>query len=77
MMGSISESLFESELFGHRKGSFTGANEDRLGRFQAANGGTLFLDEVGNLPPHLRECSQQYIILLLLVRATECHHHRT
>ena len=53
-MGSISESLFESELFGHRKGSFTGANEDRLGRFQAANGGTLFLDEVGNLPPHLQ-----------------------
>ncbi|MDH4108387.1 MAG: sigma-54 dependent transcriptional regulator [Gammaproteobacteria bacterium] len=53
-MGSISESLFESELFGHRKGAFTGANEDRSGRFQAANGGTLFLDEVGNLPLHLQ-----------------------
>lgn len=53
-LGSISESLFESELFGHKKGSFTGANEDRLGRFQAANGGTLFLDEVGNLPLHLQ-----------------------
>ena len=53
-MGSISESLFESELFGHRKGAFTGANEDRLGRFQAADGGTLFLDEVGNLPLHLQ-----------------------
>ena len=53
-MGSISESLFESELFGHRKGAFTGANEDRLGRFQAANGGTLFLDEIGNVPLHLQ-----------------------
>ena len=53
-MGSISESLFESELFGHIKGAFTGANEDRLGRFQAADGGTLFLDEIGNLPLHLQ-----------------------
>jgi DNA-binding NtrC family response regulator len=53
-MGSISESLFESELFGHRKGAFTGANEDRIGRILAANGGTLFLDEVGNLPLHLQ-----------------------
>jgi len=53
-MGSISESLFESELFGHRKGAFTGANEDRLGRFQAADGGTLFLDEIGNLPLHMQ-----------------------
>ncbi|MEM9530442.1 MAG: sigma-54 dependent transcriptional regulator [Pseudomonadota bacterium] len=49
-LGSITESLFESELFGHRKGAFTGAVDDRLGRFQAASGGTLFLDEVGNLP---------------------------
>ncbi len=53
-MGSISETLFESELFGHRKGAFTDANEDRLGRIQAANGGTLFLDEIGNLPLHLQ-----------------------
>jgi len=53
-MGSISETLFESELFGHRKGAFTGADNDRLGRFQAADGGTLFLDEVGNLPSHLQ-----------------------
>ncbi|MDH3350164.1 MAG: sigma-54 dependent transcriptional regulator [Gammaproteobacteria bacterium] len=53
-MGSISESLFESELFGHRKGAFTGADDDRLGRFQAADGGTLFLDEIGNLQPHLQ-----------------------
>ncbi len=53
-MGSISESLFESELFGHRKGAFTGATDDRTGRFQAADGGTLFLDEIGNLPLHLQ-----------------------
>ena len=53
-MGSISESLFESELFGHRKGSFTDANEDRIGRILAANKGTLFLDEIGNLPLHLQ-----------------------
>ena len=53
-MGSISETLFESELFGHRKGAFTGASDDRAGRFQAAQGGTLFLDEIGNLPMHLQ-----------------------
>jgi DNA-binding NtrC family response regulator len=48
-MGSITESLFESELFGHRKGAFTGADTSRTGRFDAANGGTIFLDEIGNL----------------------------
>jgi len=53
-MGSISESLFESELFGHKKGAFTDASEDRLGRFQAADGGTIFLDEIGNLPLNLQ-----------------------
>lgn len=49
-LGSVAESLFESELFGHTKGAFTDAKGDRAGRFQAANGGTLFLDEIGNLP---------------------------
>jgi two-component system response regulator HydG len=49
-LGSISESLFESELFGHVKGAFTGAIADRKGRFETATGGTLFLDEIGNLP---------------------------
>jgi DNA-binding NtrC family response regulator len=48
-MGSLSETLFESEMFGHVKGSFTDAREDRAGRFETASGGTLFLDEIGNL----------------------------
>jgi DNA-binding NtrC family response regulator len=49
-MGALPESTFESELFGHRKGSFTDARSDRAGRFQTARGGTLFLDEIGNMP---------------------------
>ncbi|SIN82662.1 sigma-54 dependent transcriptional regulator [Algoriphagus halophilus] len=49
-LGSITQSLFESELFGHKKGSFTDAKEDRAGRFEQAHKGTLFLDEIGNLP---------------------------
>ncbi len=48
-LGAITETLFESELFGHKKGSFTDAKEDRPGRFELANNGTLFLDEIGNL----------------------------
>ncbi len=53
-VGAISETLFESELFGHIKGSFTDAKENRTGKFEAADKGTLFLDEIGNLPLSLQ-----------------------
>ena len=53
-MGAITDTLFESELFGHKKGAFTDAREDRPGRFELANGGTLFLDEIGNLTMSLQ-----------------------
>lgn len=52
--GAIPESLFESELFGHAKGSFTDAHSDKEGKFESADGSTLFLDEIGNIPLHLQ-----------------------
>lgn len=53
-LGSITETLFESEMFGHVKGSFTGAVGDHAGKFEQADGGTLFLDEIANIPPSLQ-----------------------
>jgi len=53
-MGAIPESLFESELFGHKKGTFTDAHSDRMGKMEAANNSTLFMDEIGNMPLHLQ-----------------------
>ena len=53
-VGALTDSLFESELFGYKKGAFTDAREDRIGRFEAAHGGTLFLDEIGNISPTMQ-----------------------
>ncbi len=64
-MGAIPESLFESELFGHKKGAFTDAHEDKAGKFEIANKGTLFLDEIGNLSHNL----QSKLLVVLQNRA--------
>ena len=60
-VGALTSTLFESELFGYKKGAFTDAKEDRIGRFEAAGGGTLFLDEIGNI-----DLSQQMRLLTVL-----------
>src|SRR6516165_7114305 len=64
---AIPENLLESELFGHEKGAFTGADRRRIGKFEQCNGGTLFLDEIGNMPPAL----QAKILRLLQEQAFE------
>ena len=66
--GAIPENLVESELFGHKKGAFTGASTDRIGKFEQANGGTLFLDEVTNLP----EMAQSKLLRVLEDRKIWC-----
>lgn len=73
--GAISESLFENEMFGHEKGSFTGATDKQVGKFEAANHGTLFLDEISNLPPSaqpklLRALEQRAVCRLGATRPT-------
>ncbi len=87
-LGAIAENLFESELFGYVKGSFTDAKKDRMGKFELANKGTLFLDEIGNVPFHLQSklltaIQNRYIIRIgsntpietniRLICATNCH----
>lgn len=70
-LGSLSENLFESELFGYAKGAFTDAKNDTIGRFENANGGTLFLDEIGNVPLHLQTKLLQAIQNKEIVRLGE------
>lgn len=70
-LGSLNENLFESELFGYKKGAFTDAKEDTVGRFEAANNGTIFLDEIGNLPLHLQAKLLQVIQNKEIIRLGE------
>ena len=72
-MGSLSESLFESEMFGHVKGAFTDAREDRAGRFETADEGTLFLDEIGNIPLSSQAKLLQVIQNREVIRVGEHH----
>lgn len=70
-VASLSESLFESEMFGHVKGAFTDAREDRIGRFESAHEGTLFLDEIGNIPLTIQAKLLQVIQNRELIRVGE------
>ncbi|NBL65930.1 response regulator [Flavobacterium sp. NST-5] len=70
-LGSLSENLFESELFGYAKGAFTDAKTDTAGRFEAANNGTIFLDEIGNVPFHLQSKLLQVIQNKSVIRLGE------
>jgi DNA-binding NtrC family response regulator len=72
-LGSLSENLFESELFGYRKGSFTGAISDRTGRFEIASGGTLFLDEIANIPLSLQSKLLSVIQNREIIPIGACH----
>lgn len=71
--GGLTLSLIESEFFGHRKGTFTGASADRVGYFEAANGGTLFLDEIGNLPFNCQATLLRAIEEKAITRVGETH----
>ncbi|MCB9849871.1 MAG: sigma-54-dependent Fis family transcriptional regulator [Phycisphaerales bacterium] len=71
--GGLTESLIESELFGHRRGTFTGADRDRIGYFEAADGGTLFLDEIGNLPHASQAILLRAIEEKAIIRVGETH----
>ncbi|HIP69668.1 MAG TPA: sigma-54-dependent Fis family transcriptional regulator [Chromatiales bacterium] len=76
--GSLTDTLLESELFGHKKGAFTGANQDRVGLFEAAGGGTIFLDEIGNISDSmqaklLRVCQEKEIMPVGSNRAVPIH----